>query len=123
LLALLEPLLPASPSIERNWSPLWALWRSEKNARTGAASQSLLWNVYRLDKTPQSKKCSLLFGLIQYQSDSTGGRWRLFYVPVGGGRITGRSAVPDGERQVAVNAPAARAKASGNRAVKTNQRR
>ncbi|MBI3879549.1 MAG: hypothetical protein HY301_05735 [Verrucomicrobia bacterium] len=86
MLALLEPVLPTSKSIERNWSPVWSLWRSEKNAKTGAASQSLLWNLYRADATPDSRKCSLLFGLFQYQSDRDGQRWRLFYVPLGKSR-------------------------------------
>jgi len=32
--------------------------------------------------TPVSKKCSLLFGFFQYQSDSEMKRIRLFYIPV-----------------------------------------
>jgi hypothetical protein len=83
LLSLLEPLIPNNKSIERNWSPLWALWRSEKNAQTGARSVSLLGNLYRRDAAPDSKKCSLLFGLFQYQSGPDGKRWRLFYLPLG----------------------------------------
>src|SRR6185436_14223449 len=82
ILSILEPLLPASKSIERNYSPLWAVWRAEKNAKTGANSQSLLWNLYRRDAAPESRKCSLLFGLFQYQSGSEGKRLRLFYIPV-----------------------------------------
>jgi len=83
ILAPLEPLLPNNKSIERNYSPIWSIWRQEKNPKTGAASQSLLWNLYRLEAKPESKKCSLLFGLIQYQSDPDGRRWRLFYLPLG----------------------------------------
>ena len=56
VLALLEPFLPSSKSIERDYSPLWSVWRSEKNPRTGAASQSLLWNLYRHDTTPDYQK-------------------------------------------------------------------
>jgi hypothetical protein len=82
LLAPLEPLLPNNKSIERNYSPLWSIWRSERNARTGAASQSFLWNLYRHDATPETRKCSLLFGLFQYQSSPAGKRLRLFYLPV-----------------------------------------
>jgi len=91
LLAPLEPLLPNNPGIERNYSPLWSVWRSEKNARTGAASQSFLWNLYRRETTPQTRKCSLLFGLIQYQSGPDGARWRVFYVPCGGRLKAARS--------------------------------
>ncbi len=83
VLAVLEPFLPTSPSIERNYSPLWSVWRAEWNATTGAASQSLLWNLYRRETAPQSKKWSLLFGLFQCESDSHGRRGRVFYVPVG----------------------------------------
>ena len=39
-----------------------------QSARPARASQSLLWNLYRRQTTPESKKCSLLFGLFQYQS-------------------------------------------------------
>jgi len=83
-LTLLEPFFPSNKSMERDYSPLWSVWRAEKNPRTGASSQSLLWNLYRHDSTPNSKKCSLLFGLFQYQSGAEGARARLFYVPIGG---------------------------------------
>ena len=82
LFAPLEPLLPNNRGIERNYSPLWSLWRSEANPKTGASSQSFLWNLYRHERTPQIRKCSLLFGLFQYQSGSEGGRLRVFYIPV-----------------------------------------
>jgi len=91
ILAVLEPILPNNKSIERNYSPLWSLWRSQKNAHTQASSQSLLWNLYRRDSSPESKKCSLLFGLFQYQSLPTGTRWRVFYIPFGGGKDESRT--------------------------------
>ena len=81
LIAPLEPLLPNNKSIERNYSPLWSIWRSEKNAKTGAACQSFLWNLYRRDTTPETRKCSLLFGLFQYQSSLESKRLRMFYLP------------------------------------------
>lgn len=90
MLAVLEPFLPENTSIRRLYSPLWALWRSEKNPRAGTASQSLLWNLYRHETRPEGKKCSLLFGLFQYQSTPSGKRWWLFYLP--GGRRTGPAA-------------------------------
>jgi hypothetical protein len=95
VLALLEPFLPTSRSIERDYSPVWSVWRSEVNPKTGASSQSLLWNLYRRDRTPEVRKCSLLFGLFQYQTGSAGRRTRLFYIPLGGGRAT-TNAVPAG---------------------------
>ena len=94
VLSVLEPLLPNNKSIERDYSPLWSLWRSEKNATTGATSQSLLWNLYRRDTTPDTKKCSLLFGLFQYQSGTHDKHWRLFYVPFG--KAESRPKTPSG---------------------------
>jgi hypothetical protein len=82
ILALLEPVIPNNRGVERNLSPVWSLWRAEYNPKTGASSRSLLWNLYRSDTTPTSKKCSLLFGLIQYQIDGANKKWQLFYITV-----------------------------------------
>ncbi len=84
VLAPLEPFLPTSKSIERNYSPVWSVWRSETNAVTGASSRSLLWNFYRHDNTPTAKKGSLLFGLFQYSSTPDAKRMRIFFIPFGG---------------------------------------
>jgi hypothetical protein len=81
VLALLEPLLPASKSIERDYSPVWSFWRSEKSPRTGASSQSLLWNLYRHEAAPDQKRTSAFFGLFQYQSFPRGRSFRFFYLP------------------------------------------
>ncbi|HEX3625077.1 MAG TPA: hypothetical protein VH280_06615 [Verrucomicrobiae bacterium] len=82
LLALAETFFPNSPGIERTWSPLWSVWRSEKNPTTEANSQSLLWNLYRRDASPGRKKISCMFGLYQYESNPEGKKLRLFYIPV-----------------------------------------
>lgn len=82
VLAPLEPLLPNSKSIDRNWSPVWSIWRVEKNPNEGTASRSFLWNLYRSESTPTTRKNSLLFGLFQYHSDAESKRWRLFYLPL-----------------------------------------
>jgi hypothetical protein len=82
ILAPIEPVLPGSSGIERNWSPLWSLWRAENNPGTGAASRSLLWNFYRYDTAPGTKKCSLFFGLFQYHSNAESKQLRLFYIPL-----------------------------------------
>ena len=81
-LSILEPILPNSKSIERNYSHLWSLWRSEKSARTGAVDQSLLWDLYRRRSSLEAKKISLLFGLFKYQSSPSGKEWRLLNIPV-----------------------------------------
>jgi hypothetical protein len=82
VIAPLEPILPTSKTVDRVYSPLWSVWRQENNPTTGARSQSFLWNLYRWQTTPESKKCSLLFGLFQYQSGTVGKTVRLFYIPV-----------------------------------------
>lgn len=81
-LALMEPILKGK-SIERNYSPLWSLWRSERNAQTGATSQSLLWNLYRHQTAADgSRKTSFLLGLFQHRSTKQGTGLRLFHIPV-----------------------------------------
>lgn len=82
IFAPVEPIVPSSKSLQRNLSPLWSLWRSERNAATGATSQSLLWNLYRHDATPQKRRTSLLFGLFQYQSSPEEKRLKLFFIPI-----------------------------------------
>ena len=81
VLALLEPYLPNNKSADRDYSPLWSFWRSERNPRTGAASQSLLWNLYRRETTPDCRKTSLFFGLYQERQDAQGKRARWFFQP------------------------------------------
>ena len=78
----LEPAVPNNRGVERNWSPLWSLWRAENNPRAGASSHSLLWNLYRDEQAPAHKKVSLLFGLFQYQCDGETKRTKLFYLTV-----------------------------------------
>jgi len=81
VLSLLSPILPENKSVARLYEPLWALWRSEKNPATGAKRQSLLWNLYRRDTTPETRRTSVLFGLIQHQSGPEGKRWRFLHLP------------------------------------------
>jgi hypothetical protein len=91
VLSIFEPFFSGSESAVRDYSPLWALWRFERNPSAGADSESLLWNLYRRDVTAHSKKISLLLGLFQYQSSPDGWRSRLFYIPMGG---AGRKPMP-----------------------------
>lgn len=82
VIAFLEPFFPNNRAVTREYSHFWSLWRDEENHKTGATSQSLLWNFYRRDTTPHSKNFSLLFGLFQYQSGAEGRRWRVCYMTV-----------------------------------------
>lgn len=81
MLALMEPVLPVSESIRRHWSQVWSIWRSEKDPKNQRSSESFLWNLYRAERTAETRKCSLLFGLIRYQSTPEGSRWQWFYLP------------------------------------------
>lgn len=85
-LALLEVWTLGSHKIDRDYSPVWSVWRSEKNAKTGARSQSLLWNLYRRESAPGHKQVSALFGLYQYRAEADGKRLRLLYIPLGKGK-------------------------------------
>ena len=83
VLAVLEPIIPGTHKIERDYSPLWSLWRAERNPTTGASSQSLLWNLYRRDAAPESTKVSALFGLYQSSSTPEGKHRRILFIPFG----------------------------------------
>ncbi|MGN6385113.1 MAG: hypothetical protein ACTHMT_02630, partial [Verrucomicrobiota bacterium] len=80
-LALLEPLLPGNKSVERVYSPVYALWRQENNVQKQSSSKSLLWNLYREDKTPEYRRDSAFFGLFQREKRSDQTRWRIFFIP------------------------------------------
>ncbi len=82
ILAPLETALPNSDSLRRSLSPLWSVWRSQKNPAAGKSSQSLLWNLYRRDTSPEVRRTSALFGLFRWEKHASGERaLRLFYLP------------------------------------------
>jgi len=82
ILAPIEAILANSRGIERNWSPLWSLWRAEENPRAARSSRSLLWNLYRRDTEPGREKISAGFGLYQRETDGEKKCTRLFYFPL-----------------------------------------
>lgn len=84
VIAPLEPFVQGSHKIERDFSPLWSFWRQETNPRSGAKSQSLLWNLYRRDVRPGDSKISFLFGLFQHETGPEGARTKVFYIPLSG---------------------------------------
>lgn len=81
ILSLLEPLLPNNSSIERMYSPVYSIWRSETNAKTGASNKSFLWNLYRDEKRRDYRKQVALFGLFQREKTAVRTRWRVFFIP------------------------------------------
>ena len=82
ILAPIEAILANSRGIERNWSPLWSLWRAEENPRAARSSRSLLWNLYRRDTEPGHEKISAGFGLYQRETEGEKKCTRLFYFPL-----------------------------------------
>lgn len=80
--SILEPFLPQSKSIERDYSQVWSIWRSEKDPNAHRTSHSLLWNLYRHQTTPDSQRTSFFFGLCQSKADRAGKSVRVFYIPI-----------------------------------------
>ncbi len=79
MLALAESAFPHNEAISRAWSPVWSLYRSEKNPKAGAASQSLLWNLWRRDVKPGETRTSFLFGMVKTETTQEGRKWRWFW--------------------------------------------
>lgn len=78
LFAPLEPIVPNNKSFERSWSPLWAVFLHEQNPRTGVESRSLLWNLWRFDRTPTNSHAAAFFGIVKRDRDQNGTTWRWF---------------------------------------------
>lgn len=83
VLSILEPILPNNKSIERVYSPAYAIYRQEKNGANGNRSRSFLWNLYRSDLRGETRTTSALFGLFQREKSPERTKWRLFFIPFG----------------------------------------
>jgi len=82
VLSVLAPFVPGSHKIDRDYSPVYAFWRQEHNAETGASSQSFLWNLYRHEVRPESRRTSFLFGLYQSEQTAAEKKKKLFFIPI-----------------------------------------
>jgi len=98
LFSLLEPFFPENEKIERNWSPLWSIYRHAWDTQ-GNEATSLLWNLYwkerRGDKLAfelfpllnartgpgEGTRIDILKGLLRYSSNAQGRSLRLFFLP------------------------------------------
>lgn len=67
VLAVLEPFFPANETIERHYSPLWAVWRSSQSSGAGKRSQSFLWNLWRREADEEKRRGAVLFGLVRWE--------------------------------------------------------
>jgi hypothetical protein len=90
-LSLLEPFFPNNEHFPREYAPVYTLWRREENAKAQTSSQSLLWNLYRKECSPETNRTSFLFGLFQRAQEGEKTSWRLFYLPT---RKTGAESGP-----------------------------
>lgn len=72
-----------TPAVERNWAPLWTLYRREcEGDETG---HHLLWGIYRQKRAPERFEWSLLKGLVGYKNHQDRRTFRLLFIPFGGG--------------------------------------
>ena len=83
VLAPVEPAIPGNKSIERLYSPLWSVWRSESDPGRQRASRSLLWNLWRHERSGQRSRTSALFGAVHVSDDGHGPRWRVMGITLG----------------------------------------
>jgi hypothetical protein len=81
ILSLLEPIFPGNKSVEQLYSPVYSLYREERNARTGDQSRSILWNLYRSEKQGETRRQRAFFGLFQREKTADRTRWRIFFIP------------------------------------------
>jgi len=71
--------LKNSPPIERNWAPLWTLYK--RTNADGVVRKDILWFVWHSEVAPaaEHKEWSLLKGLLAYKRDGEKQNLRLFY--------------------------------------------
>lgn len=81
VLAPLEPLRPDNKAYERLYSPMWSLWRQQKDPVSGRHHASLLWNLWRREGEPGLTRTSFLFGAVRTERTAGGRRWRWFGFP------------------------------------------
>ena len=65
-LALLEAFMPGNEKIERNYSPLWALYTYRRNPE-GDSVWAFLWNLLRHEETSTGRSIEVLGPLLAYQ--------------------------------------------------------
>lgn len=71
VLAVLEPFFPANETMERHYSPLWAVWRSSQSSGGRERSQSFLWNLWRREADGEGRRGAVLFGLVRWEQTAT----------------------------------------------------
>ena len=67
--------------IERNWAPLWTLYRQTQN--DGVVERRLLWGIYDQKKGANESEWSLLKGLVRYNKKEGGRTLRILFFRFG----------------------------------------
>jgi len=81
VLSIIEPLLPGNKSIERDYAPIYSIYREEHNGKTGESSRSVLRNLYRSEDGGETRRQSALFGLFHREKTADRTKWRIFFIP------------------------------------------
>jgi hypothetical protein len=72
---------PNPSGIERNWAPLWTLYRRENNS--GQIGHHILWGLYRQSKGEEAFEWSLLKGIAGYKKTEIGRSYRFLFMKFG----------------------------------------
>jgi len=75
-LALLEAFMPGNERIERNYSPLWALYTYRQSSE-GHSVRSFLWNLLRHEETSAGRSIEVLGPLLAYRERGEDARFSL----------------------------------------------
>jgi len=67
-----------TPGVERNWAPLWTLYRRMNTE--GEVGHHLLWGLYRQIKSPEEFEWSLLKGFAGYKKTETSRCYRILFM-------------------------------------------
>ncbi|MBN2786541.1 MAG: hypothetical protein JXR25_17120 [Pontiellaceae bacterium] len=70
-----------TPGVERNWAPIWTLYRREKVDDT--TGHHLLWGLYRQSRGEASVEWSLLKGLLGYKKNEESHSFRFLFMHFG----------------------------------------
>ncbi len=70
-----------TPGIERNWAPIWTLYRRESSTET--VSHHVLWGLYRQSRGDDSMEWTLLKGFAGYKRSGNERRYRFLFIRFG----------------------------------------
>lgn len=78
----LEPILPASKSVTRNWSPLWTIYRHMESPTRARTSTRWLWNLFREEQENDQQSRWFFFGLLSETKIDGISTWKFLNIPL-----------------------------------------